>query len=77
MSSADIVLVRTSGTVRLHCEVLDRDGLCRTCGAQVWWVLTPNERRMPVDPPEDEEDSVVDSHFVTYPDAAHFRKKGR
>lgn len=24
---------------------------CRSCGATIWWAITPKGRRMPVDPP--------------------------
>jgi hypothetical protein len=24
---------------------------CRSCGAEIWWAITPKKRRMPLDPP--------------------------
>jgi hypothetical protein len=40
---------------------------CRSCRAEVYWVLTAAGRRMPVNP-----DGV--SHFATCPNAAKHRK---
>jgi hypothetical protein len=41
---------------------------CRGCGAQIYWIITPNGKDMPVNA-----DGI--SHFATCPDAAKFRKQ--
>ena len=40
---------------------------CRSCGACIYWVITGNNRNMPVNP-----DGI--SHFVTCPEASSWRK---
>ena len=40
---------------------------CRSCGAPIFWVITPKGRRMPVDPTDI-------SHFATCPEAARWQK---
>jgi hypothetical protein len=40
---------------------------CRSCSASIYWIVTGNNRKMPVDP------SGV-SHFATCPNAAEHRK---
>lgn len=40
---------------------------CKGCGAVIYWILTKNKKRMPVDP-----DGT--SHFATCPAAGKFRK---
>jgi len=41
---------------------------CRGCGAIIYWIVTRNGKRMPVNP-----DGT--SHFSTCPEAGKFRKK--
>lgn len=41
---------------------------CRGCGAEIYWILTPVGKRMPVDPDRT-------SHFATCPMAGKFRKR--
>lgn len=40
---------------------------CRGCGAPIYWIVTKNDKRMPVD-----RDGT--SHFATCPGANEFRK---
>lgn len=42
---------------------------CRSCRADVVWIVTEGGRRMPVDP------GTKESHFATCPHAADWRKK--
>lgn len=41
---------------------------CSTCAAIIFWIITPNGKRMPVDP-----DGT--SHFATCPDAKRHRRR--
>jgi hypothetical protein len=66
-------------------------GHCRSCGAEVLWGVTPQDKRVPLDAksekrmifvpdtgPTKERAIVVDtytSHFATGPDAATWRRR--
>lgn len=41
---------------------------CRSCGAEVLWVITRKQKRMPLD-------RTGESHFVTCPQAGEWRKR--
>jgi hypothetical protein len=40
---------------------------CRSCGADIWWIVTAAGKKMPVD-------ADGTSHFATCPNAAQHRK---
>lgn len=46
----------------------DPSSVCRSCGATIFWIITKNGKKMPVN-----EDGV--SHFVTCPQAEVWRKR--
>lgn len=66
-TAAEMVLVKVGANARLQCCVSNKDDECRSCGAMIWWVITPRGRAMPIDPPEEEGDSLVESHFTSCP----------
>ena len=47
----------------------DNTGKCSGCGQIIEWWITPNQKRMPMDP------GIMESHFSTCPKADKFRKK--
>lgn len=56
----------------------------RSCRATIYWIVTGNGRRMPVDvdvegghEPSEQEDGQGVSHFASCPDAQQFRRAKR
>lgn len=61
-----------------------REAECRSCSAEVYWIVTKNDRRMPVDcsvpggwAPTDKEGGHGVSHFSTCPDRDRWRTRGK
>ena len=52
----------------------DNQSTCRSCGEVIIWCITKNGKKMPVDPPEADEETTT-SHFATCKDADQWRKK--
>lgn len=46
---------------------------CSKCNAQIFWILTANNKKMPVNWMEDPNER--ESHFATCPFASQFRRK--
>ncbi len=72
VTAGETVVVVVNGKTLFTCDVTG-EGLCRSCGAEILWVQTPNGKKMPVDPSEDEQARHV-SHFATCPDHAKWRR---
>jgi hypothetical protein len=53
-----------------HGQAINRS-VCRSCREPILWVVTPQGRRMPVDPATDE------SHFASCKDSDAWRKQRR
>jgi len=51
-------------------KILGDPGLCRSCGAPIFWVTTKTGKKMPVTP-------AGISHFADCPNAAQHRKVDR
>lgn len=60
----------------LACIVAGPPDTCRTCGAEVLWVLTPKGKRLIVDLPDDDAIRTT-SHWLTCPDAREWAGKTR
>jgi hypothetical protein len=72
MKFGETILVQSGKHATLLCTV-QGNGLCRSCGAEIIWVLTPAGNNMPIDEPEEIGDKAV-SHFSTCPDSDKWRK---
>lgn len=47
----------------------DNDNVCRGCGADIEWWITPNGKKLPVNV------GTAEPHWSTCPDADRFRKE--
>lgn len=74
LQTGDQVHVRTAKKAVIVCRV-DKEGICKYCGAQIYWATTPNEKPMPIDPPDD--DGQIVSHFATCPYADEAREEAK
>ena len=50
-------------------DILGSKATCKGCGADIWWVFTRNQRKMPVS-------KNLVAHFGECPKGGRFRKKG-
>lgn len=51
-------------------------GQCRSCGAQIWWILTATGKRAPYNPSTgvDRPEEPAVSHFATCPQSQAWRR---
>ena len=71
------ILVRFGPLTVHRVTVTSTDRPCASCGAALFWILTPRGKAMPVNQ-EAEADGIRISHFATCPQAPAWRraKKG-
>lgn len=54
-------------------------GKCTACGASIFWILTKNDKRMPLSAAsarlEEDGSKTYVSHFSDCPQADHFRRR--
>ncbi len=55
-------------TVEKLVKILGQAGTCRGCGDPIYWVITKNGKKSPLD-------ADGESHFATCPKADRFRTK--
>jgi hypothetical protein len=64
----------TKRTIEESGYTFSNKGQCIGCHAPIDWYWTPDGKKMPMDPMNDQ-DSPAISHFATCPEAGRFRKK--
>jgi hypothetical protein len=73
MDIGDDVTVKTD-EVRRFIWTFQGVGVCRSCGADIWWVETHTGKKAPVDIPEGDGQATT-SHFATCEQATQWRRK--
>ncbi len=64
-STESLVTAITSGRIRMPESA--GEAKCRGCKAKIWWVVTNNKKKMPMD-------ACGEPHWLNCPDADKFRK---
>lgn len=70
MNGDQIEIVSDRGITFIVTE--DSTAECRSCHAPILWCVTARGKKMPVDPPTDDEPTT--SHFATCPEANQWRR---
>lgn len=68
LAAARMELDRQAKTVAALVKNMGDPGVCKGCGAEIWWMIHRNGKRAPYDP-----NGV--NHFVTCVDREQFRKE--
>ena len=72
MKIGEAITVKTDSKRRYLWEITGY-GTCRSCGADLYWCVTQNGKKIPVDVPAGQETITV-SHFATCPNSDTWRK---
>jgi len=59
--------LKIHGLIQNHLKLIGNPSTCRSCDAPIWWILTKNNKKMPLN-------NDLTSHFSSCPQSREWRK---